>query len=89
MIISVAVIEVTDGDKQNIATLSKAICNGQVTWTQTHIIPLTTEEDEKKNAGTTEKTEIQSLYFQTTDVAVTGLYKCQKCLACNQASRII
>jgi hypothetical protein len=77
------VIEVMDGDKQIISTLSKAVCNGQVTWTQSHIIPLTPEEDEKNNAGTTKKTERQSLYFQTADVAVTGLYKCEKYLACN------
>ncbi|XP_021933220.1 ATP-binding cassette sub-family G member 1-like isoform X2 [Zootermopsis nevadensis] len=64
------VIEVTDGDKQNITTLSKAICNGQVSWTQT--IPLTTKEDET-NEDTTGKTEERhSLCFQTKEVDVTA-----------------
>jgi hypothetical protein len=49
----VPVIEITDGEEKNIAVLSKAICNGKVSWTQMHIIPLTTQEYEKKNEGTT------------------------------------
>jgi hypothetical protein len=68
------VIEVTDGEEENIAVLSKAICNGKVSWSQTHIIPLTTQECEKKNGGTTEQTDRQSLHFETTHIAVlTGL----------------
>lgn len=67
-------IEVTDGEEENIAVLSKAICNGKVSWTQTHIIPLTTQEYERKNGGTTEQTDRQSLHFKTTNIAaLTGL----------------
>jgi hypothetical protein len=87
-IISVAVIEVTDGDEHNIATLSKAVCNGQLSCTQTHIIPLTTQEDENKNGEATEQAHTQSFYFHTIDVAVTGLYKYHKHVACNQVSGI-
>ncbi|PNF37623.1 ATP-binding cassette sub-family G member 1 [Cryptotermes secundus] len=63
------VIEVTDGEEKNIAVLSKAICNGKVSWTQTHLIPLKTQEYEKKNGGTTKQTDKQSLHFETTNIA--------------------
>jgi hypothetical protein len=67
------VIEVTDGEERNIGVLSKAICNGKVSWTHTHIIPLTTQEYEKKNCKTTENTGRQSLHFNTADAAaITG-----------------
>lgn len=67
-------IEVTDGEQKNIAVLSKAICNGKVSWTQMHIIPLTTQEYDKKTGGTTKQTDRQSLHFETTNsAALTGL----------------
>lgn len=70
----IPVIEVTDGEEKNIAVLSKAICNGKVSWTQTHLIPLKTQEYEKKTGGTTKQTDKQSLHFETTNIpALTGL----------------
>jgi hypothetical protein len=72
--ILVAVIEVTDGEEKNIAVLSKAICNGKVSWTQTQVIPLTTQEHEKKNGNLAEQSERQPLRFNITTVAaITGL----------------
>jgi hypothetical protein len=68
------VIEVTDGEERNIAVLSKAICNGKVSWSQTNIISHTTQEYEKKNGDTANHTERQSLRFYTTNGAsITGL----------------
>lgn len=82
-------IEVTDGEEQNIAALSRAICNGKMSWTQTHIIPLATQEDEKRTEGATGQTDRRSLHFQTTDVAPTGLYKWHKYNICNQTFSLI
>lgn len=67
-------IEVTDGEEENIAILSKAICNGKVSWTQMHIIPLATQKYDRKNGGITEQTDRQSLHFKTTNIAaLTGV----------------
>ena len=86
MVISVAVIEVTDGEDDNIARLSHAICNGKMSWIQTHTMPLTIQEDAKKTGDTTKQTDRHSCHFQTTDVATTGLHDCHKRIAYNQTS---
>ncbi|GFG30679.1 hypothetical protein Cfor_01447 [Coptotermes formosanus] len=68
------VIEVTDGEDDNIARLSQAICNGKMSWIQTHTIPLTIQEDAKKSGDTTKQTDRHSCQFQTKNVATTGLH---------------
>jgi len=76
MLISVAVIEITDGEEDNIAVLSQAICNGKKSWVKTCTIPHTVQEDAKKNGDTTKQTDEYYCHFQTTDVATTGLHHC-------------
>ena len=76
MLISVAVIEITDGEDDNIAVLSQAICNGKKSWIQTHTIPNAIQEDAKNSGDTTKQTDTHSCDFQTTDFATTGLHHC-------------
>jgi hypothetical protein len=71
------VIEVTDGEDDNIAQLSQAICNGKNSWNETCTIPPhTIQEDAKQSGDTTKQTDRYSCHFQTTDVATTGLHHC-------------
>jgi hypothetical protein len=76
MLISVAVIEVTDGEDDNIAMLSQAICNGKKSRIETCTIPHAIQEDSKKSGYTTKQTDRYSCHLQTTDVATTGLFHC-------------
>ena len=88
MLISVAVIEITDGEDDNIAVLSQAICNGKKSWIQTHTIPHTIQENAKKSEDTTKQTDRYSCHFQTMDVAKTGLHHCHTHIAYNQTSTL-
>ena len=76
MLISVAVIEITDGEDYNIAVLSQAICNGKKSWIQTCTIPHPIQGDTRKSEDTTKQADRYSCHFQTTDVATTGLHHC-------------
>jgi len=76
MFISVAVIEITDGEDDNIAVLSQAICNGKKSWIQTRTIPHAIQKDTKKSGDTIKQLDRYSCHFQTTDVATTGLHHC-------------
>jgi hypothetical protein len=78
MLISVTVIEITDGEDENIAVLSQAICNGKKSWIQTHTIPRAIQEDANKSGDTTKQADRYSCHLQTTDFATTGLHQCHK-----------
>jgi len=76
MLISVAVIEITDGEDDNIAVLSQAICNGKKSWFETCTIPHAIQEDAKTSGDATKQTDRYPCHLQTTDVATTGLHHC-------------
>ena len=86
MVISVTVIEVTDGEDANIVRLSQAICNGKMSWIQTHHIPLTIQEDAKVNGDTRNQTDRHFCHFQTAGVSTTGLHNCHKHIAYNKTT---
>jgi hypothetical protein len=76
MLISVAVIEITDGEDENIAVLSQAICNGKKSWIQARTIPHAIKEDANESGDTTKQTHRYPCHFQTMDVATKGLHHC-------------
>lgn len=69
------VIEVTDGEEQNIKALSRAIHNGKLSWTQTHVIcaTTTTATDDSSESKCEEEQQIlekYTLHFKPTkDIA--------------------
>ncbi|XP_069702129.1 ATP-binding cassette subfamily G member 4 isoform X2 [Periplaneta americana] len=66
------VIEVTDGEEQNILRLSEAISNGNLSWTPSHFRPVTTQSLENSNEAAIEKADRQVIHFETTDDRVTA-----------------
>ena len=72
--ISVSVIELTDGDDQNIKALSEAIHNGKLSWSQTRVIHATTEDTIKTTPEAEHDiSDGHSLHFKTpTEMAMIG-----------------